>query len=202
MKWGDFQPYVMPYVIGCPAPIMEHQARLAAIEWCKETWCWTEAVEAADADGQTHYADFGVSPNKMDIHGIDLVMVGGQPYPYEDSKAGMIKAAQRPNEKNSYSENFDGLYVYPLLEAGTKIKVIACLTPSLNSTDVPRPIEKHVAWIAYGAIANVMDIPDQAFSNPSANVWRAKFYAEIQKEASRKARGAVRTSSRQGPKFL
>ena len=51
MKWLDFSPYVLPYVIGCPDPTMEMHARLAAIEFFRRTLSWREVLDAVLTDG-------------------------------------------------------------------------------------------------------------------------------------------------------
>ena len=49
MKWEDFGPFVLPYVVGCPLPTMVHHVRLAAIEFCKRTKCWARNLEPVTA---------------------------------------------------------------------------------------------------------------------------------------------------------
>ena len=49
MKWEDFGPFVLPYVVGCPLPTMVHHVRLAANEFCKRTKC-CRIISAKDSN--------------------------------------------------------------------------------------------------------------------------------------------------------
>ena len=80
MKWEDFGPFVLPYVVGCPLPTMVHHVRLAAIEFCKRTKCWARNLEPVTAF-DPHVVEIEPDSTNARILAIEGVAVDGVDWP-------------------------------------------------------------------------------------------------------------------------
>jgi hypothetical protein len=80
MKWEDFGPFVLPYVVGCPLPTMVHHVRLAAIEFCKRTKCWARNLEPVTAF-DPHVVEIEPDSTNARILAIEWVTVDGAKVP-------------------------------------------------------------------------------------------------------------------------
>lgn len=199
MQWADFSPYVLPYVIGCPYPTLELQAKLAAIEFCEKTKCWVKPLEPAQAYGQ-HLLEVDASYERARIVDIQLVQVDGVEWPILDPEVGIRRA--QANDGRAFCFPADGgVMIYPLQAVGTSVVVTASLVPTMAATSLNASLKSHIDAIANGAIARIMRIPGQPFTG-DFSMFEAIFREGIKTESSRLARGNIAVSQRATPSFM
>ena len=201
MQWSEFGPYVLPYVIGCPNPVMEAHARLAAIKFCTETKCWTKRLDPFDTDG-THTLEIDALSESARILDFDMVEVNGVVWPLLDAETGIRQAHADDGKSFCYAEDMSALRIYPLQVARTPVVVRAALVPTRQATMLADVLEEHVEAISYGAVASIMRIPGQEFSSASSQEFEAMFRERIRAESSRLARGRIAVTERAIPSFM
>lgn len=199
MKWADFGPYVLPYVIGCPYPTLELQVKLAAIEFCEKTKCWVKPLEPAQTYGQ-HLLEVDASYERARIVDIQRVQVGGVAWPIVDPADGIWRAQADDGRAFCFPAT-SGVMIYPLQPNGTSVVVTASLVPTLDATSLDASMYEHIEAIANGAIAKIMRIPGQPFTG-DAGTFEAMFREGIRSESSRLARGNIAAAQRATPSFL
>lgn len=201
MKWEDFGPFVLPYVAGCPLPTMVHHVRLAAIEFCKRTKCWTRNIGPVAAL-DPHLVEISPESPNARILAIEWVTVDGAERPVLSADTGLAKSLQPSSDKFSFSEDFSLLCVYPAMAVGAQVVTRVAMMPKLTANELPVDLEGYTQHIANGAIASIMRIPGQPFTGPAGD-FEAPFRDEIRTESARLARGQMANGhTRQTPSFL
>lgn len=183
MKWSDFEPYVMPYVIGCPLPVMEAHVRDAAIEFMQETKCWVRTLDP-ELTGTT--AEVDLVPNSalariFDVHSVKV-----------DGAASEF----------TVSPDFEFVTIHPIREPGLEVVATVAQVLKDGASQFPDEFRHYARHIAHGAIASIKRIPGQPFSGPDADD-ELRFRARIKVESARLARGQVVSGSgRSLPSFI
>lgn len=188
MQWTDFGPYVMPYVTGCPEPVMVHHVRLAAIEFCRKTLCWTEKLDPVLTDG-TEVVEMDVDAH-TNIVKPKAVFVDGVEWTLVEPIIGNSMVSEQSGERFCFTPDKKVLHLYPVQEIGVEVVVRAALCPSLKSTSCIDAIAEHTQDIAAGAIASIMRLPKQDFTNMADSaVHEAQFRGRISTVAMKVGRG-------------
>lgn len=199
MQWADFSPYVLPYVIGCPEPTLEIQAKLAAMDFCEKTKCWVKTLEPAQTYGQ-HLLEVDASYEKARIVDIELVQVDGVEWPIVDPAVG-IRRAQANDGRAFCFPATGGVMIYPLQPNGTNVVVTASLVPTMAATSLDTLLYEHIDSIAHGTIARIMRIPNQPFTG-DAGTFEMMFRECIKTEYSKLAHGNIAVAQRATPSFM
>lgn len=202
MQWSEFQPYVLPYVIGCPDPVLEHHARLASIEFCRRTGCLTRMLGPIATDGVSHAITLSPGAGLQAIK-LKSVTVDAQPWTLATTEHGHELAdAQRLDDFAFVSGNAE-IQVHPLQAAGLDVLARAVLAPTMTASTCPDDLLPYLQDIAHGAAASLMLIPAQAFTNPAhAQQEQAAFNARIATVAAKISRGNSSAKMRSRPTFL
>lgn len=171
MRLSDFGPYVMPYVIGCPLPVMEAHVRDAAIEFMQETKCWVRTLDP-ELTGST--AEVDLSPDSalariFDVHGVKV-----------------------DGTESAFTVSPDFSFVTIDLNREPGIEVVATVAQVLkdDATQLPDEFKHYARHIAHGAIASIKRVPGQPFSSPD-DADETRFRSHIRAESARLARGLV-----------
>ena len=202
MIWADFQPYVLPYVIGCPDPVLEHHARLAAIDFCRKTACMTVTLDPEPTDGFTldvqPLADTG-----LQILRLLSVTLDGHAMPLVSTAHGMELVAQGDGNEFAFSRDGVTIAINPLQDAGVQVVAHAVLGPSFASTTVPDALLPHVQDIAHGVIASIQMVPGQAFTAPDfAAAQRDMYQRRVSTVAASVSRGRAPAKMRSRATYL
>lgn len=201
MLWADFGPYVMPYVIGCPDPLMELHVKLAAIKFCTETKCWSKRLDAFETDG-TALLEIDATSDNARILDFDVVEVNGVDWPLLDADAGAMQAQADATKAFCFADDMSAINVYPLQVSGVPVVVRAQLVPAMSSTYIARELEHYAEAISFGAVASIMRIPGQTFSSSASQDFESMFRDRIRSESSRLARGQIAVTERVIPSFM
>lgn len=166
MLWRDFSPYVMPYVIGCPQPVMEHHARLTAIDWCRKTLCMTRQLDPELTSGNGHEIDIA-PPSGLQVIRVMDVAVDGREHALATALEGQRLARADAQHEFCYTPDNATLFVYPLQAAGKPVVITAALMPALGtSTGLDDDIAlEHADDIAKGIAAAILKLPRQDFTD-------------------------------------
>lgn len=202
MLWRDFEPYVMPFVIGCPLPVMEHHVRQAAIEFFRETKAWRTRLDHELTNGTTHVVDLS-APTGSTILDIEDVEVDGAGWPIVTADIGDKKIRQATAEHFCFSRDLMEMEVYPLQAADCDVTPTVSLIPSEESTGMPDAFKQYARHIAIGAISTIKALPGQDFTAADAPMYEERFKSRIRTESARLARSTVaQGGARINPSFI
>lgn len=165
-----FIPNIRMYAPGVSDPAAYFAIRQAAIEFCERTRAWRYddelSVTAEQVDGIT-------APNNSVIHDIDGVWFDGTKLTPKTPgqldvlvpawRSGATKAETKPKYVTQTELNTIRLVPFT---AGT-VKFTLFLKPSQDATEVPDfLVDQQRETIAWGALARILLIPNQSFTNP------------------------------------
>lgn len=180
---------ILPYAEGCPEPVAELHARLAAIEFCERTRCWRHIVTIAlAANGQALAA-----PDYSAIHEIETATLNGRdltPTQMTEIAVPELTGAALDGQARYITQiDPNTVSVYPF-EEGT-LRASLFLKPKNGQQfggDAANPLRdafnvvpeflaiQHGERIAAGALARVLEIKGERWSDPNmAQLYRARF---------------------------
>lgn len=202
MKWFDFGPYVLPYVIGCPDPTLEMHARLAAIEFFRRTLSWREVLDSIPAEG-SEFVELE-APMQTQIIKVKSVSLNGRDFPLVETTHGSELSRTDTGREFAFTRGNRTLVICPIQAIGTPVVVEAALAPSITSSTLPDALaQHHMQDIAHGAIASLKRIPGQVFTDPAgAQEQQALFERRISTIAAKHSRGVMAAKMRSRATFL
>lgn len=202
MNWADFSPYVLPYVTGCPEPVMEQHVKLAAIEFFRRTLSYRQVLDPVTTDG-TALVPLD-APMQTQIIKIKSVTVGDHDFPLVETSHGLELSRTHPGREFAFTQDGRTLVVYPIQPAGIQVIAEAAVAPSVTSTTLDdAQAMQHMQDIAHGAVASIKRIPGQPFSDLAGSpVHQAMFEARVSTVAAKHSRGVMAAKMRSFPKFL
>lgn len=202
MKWSDFSPYVLPYVTGCPEPVMEQHVKLAAIEFFRRTLSYRQVLDPVTTDG-TALVPLD-APMQTQIIRIKSVTVGDHDFPLVETARGFELSRTHPGREFAFTQDGSTLVVYPIQPAGIQVIAEAAVAPSVTSTTLDdAQAQQHMQDIAQGAIASIKRVPNQVFSDLAGSpMHQAMFEARVSTIAAKHSRGVMAAKMRSFPKFL
>lgn len=189
MLWRDFEPYVMPFVSGCPLPVLEHHARLVAMDFCRRTLCFTRTLEPLMAMA----ADIEMEPPRhTQIVKVKAVAVDGKEVALASHGRGNALLRSGHTGDLAFTEDNRTLFVYPVVPRA-QVVVDAALAPTLTATGLDDLIAGEYAQdMAHGIIAAIQRIPKQDFTDMAASAVSEQLYrSRITTVAAKIARGQV-----------
>lgn len=202
MKWSDFSPYVLPYVTGCPQPVMDQHVKLAAIDFFRRTLSHRQVFEPVTTDGTALV--LLEAPMETQIIKIKSVTVGGHDFQLVDTTRGMELSRTSPSREFVFTQDGNTVVVHPIQPAGIEVVAEAALAPSITSATLDDSLARqHMQDIAQGAIASLKRVPNQAFSDlAGAPMHQAVFESRVSTIAAKYARGVMSAKMRSRPTYL
>jgi hypothetical protein len=196
-----FLPYVLPSVMGCPDVMARDRILAACIDFCEQTQAWQDWLTPIDVVANTQDYTLPV-PDGAAIAGLEEVKLG-------DAR---LDPLTRADALDLYGETWDSdlrgtpagylrpddytlsLCPIPADSATGLLKVYATLQPARNATTVPDQLaEHHRETIAHGALARLLAVPGQPWSNPPlAAFYAQQFAGQIGSAAGKAAKGLTR----------
>lgn len=177
----EFLPYVEPHVAQCPRPTMERALRMSAIELCEKARVWRHNITATLTVAQNVAL---VAPAYSAIQEIEAATHNGNlltPLAYLDADPDELTGIASTGKPEFISQqSLDTVAVYPFA-AGT-LRLSVFLKPRLGQlygTDAADPLHDaynmvpdfmlahHAETLAHGALARLMAVPNQVWTNPS-----------------------------------
>jgi len=203
MQWSEFNPYVAPYVIGCPDPLIEQHARLAAIEFCRRTSCWQKTLDPVVTDGVSNLVELE-NETGLQIIKIKAVSVDGRSHPVTDSSNGLKLARSGSTQNYCFTQDNKTLHISPLQVSGIAVQVDAVLAPSRTAATLDDVIgAEYLHDIALGAITSLMRLPKQPWTDyNAAGIYSTQFTSRIATVAAKVSRGFMAQKMRSHASYL
>jgi len=165
-----FFPRLLPSVIGCSEPLAQQALLDSAIEFCSRSLAVTTTLDAVTLREGIASFEVETPTNTTIAQVLNLWFDGRQidPSPYNEATD---TSATTGEPRYFYGEDIDEVFNITLLPAPDRtvrsgVIVRAALKPTRSATTVHNILfERHAQAIVDGALAILMGIPDQSFSN-------------------------------------
>lgn len=203
----EFLPNIRMYAPGVADPTAFFAIRQAAIEFCERTrmWQFTDewAVNTDDCEGL-------LSPAGSVIHEIDKVWFDGKelrkvtPSQLDGFLPNWRSGDEKPTGQPGYvTQTEPNTMVLVPYGTGT-VRVTLYLKPSQDCDQLPDFLaDQHRETIAWGALARVLMIPNQSFTNPEMGaVFGQSFQAKLDGKSTAGITGQQRAPVRTRASFL
>ena len=202
-----FIPNIRMYAPGVSDPAAYFAIRQAAIEFCERTRFWRYedefAITSTDIDGLT-------APSGSVIYDIDAVWFNGRKLtPKTTGQLDVLEptwrsgaTAQTSTPKYVTQTEPNTIQIVPF-QTG-QLKFALFLKPSQDATEVPDfLVDQHRETIAHGALARILLIPNQSFTNPEmAAAFGMAFQQKIDGKSAIGITGQQRAPIRTKASFL
>ena len=205
MLWSAFVPYMAPYAPSCPNPLLEAEARRAAIRFFRRTRAWVEWLDPVlSKDGAVEY-DLDV-PTGADVVRVERATLGGNLISilsFRDAPKDWTRADLADQGLVS-SANRKTFVLGNSVAAGQTLQVQVALAPSLSATSLPDDLfELHGLDIANGALSAILAVPGAEFYQPDLAMRKgALFEGAINVVSVDAWRGFTASTPRVKTKFL
>lgn len=183
-SWEDFHPRVMPYVIGCPVPMVNQALIDASREFCVTTKAWRTTESFPAFTGFDAY-DFD-KPFASEVVQVLRASVDGKPLKLKNVGA-------LPRYDNEVSERDAALYrvndeqyrILPQPGAGQTVSITLALRPTESGTGVGDEVfSKFAATIAAGARAILQRMPRREWTDlAQAQIDAMRFVSDMNRAA-------------------
>jgi hypothetical protein len=197
MKWDEFSPYVMPYVIGCPIPTMVHHVKMAAIEFFRRTAAYSRTLDTSYTYGQ---ASIDIEPldSQTKISRLLSVTVDGRDFDLLEPGDGKRLMTDESTREFAFTNDLLTLTINPLQARQIPVVIDAVLVPRMDAATLSDEVAPLYAQdIAYGALSAIQRLPNQKFTNANeASVNFTIFNSRIATVAAKVSRGNAASKTR------
>lgn len=194
MNIDALYPYVLPHVLGCPSPVMEHHIRLAAIEFCNKTrWHEDECIAVNIGTGSVL-----LQPDShLEVANISKVYVDGREFGNKTRQSG-LGLLNAGSLEQFYCVVGDGeLAVNPTPAADVAVRVVATYRPTMAALVLDDALTEWRDGIASGAVHRIAALPKQAFSDAGISMFHKDLFDDAVKKAKvKKYLGSTETAPR------
>jgi hypothetical protein len=212
LRLSAFLPYIMPFAPGCPRVTAENQLRLAAIEFCERTWLWRRIVTIPVT---TNPLTIPVPPYTA-LARLEDVRLTDQRNPLEP-----VNSTEFDRDRTARPETYTQINPRELWFApfeACEVRIEMSLKPANGDeygTDAADPMQNafnvvppflmadHLEAIKAGALARILMIPDEPFTDPAtAGVYAGMFESAIFSGATRSASMKANAPKRVPARFM
>lgn len=165
--WDSFYPDVLPSVMGCPDPVMNHALLRAAQEFFRRTHVWTLWLDTIRTAGRAEY-DIPLEDNtelvklqRATLQGRQIAVIAPETLPadWKTSPSGLRSCV--------FTRDRKVLTLLPITSTAELLRIEASLQPSNSATGIPDEFfDLYVEAIAHGAKARIQRLAGTAFYNP------------------------------------
>jgi hypothetical protein len=190
--FDQFYPFIMPDVMGCPAPTIDQYLLMSAREFCQRTKAWREWLDVFTADGTTNRFDHDLT-SQQDLVATLRVLVNDSGYDEYKIKS----ARDLPKDwESGDSDDLDGNVVqidnateyaiYPLPTSGATFQMQVALKPSMTATTLPDALfDEWLEGVCSGAKARILAQSNQAWTDLNLSKYHAtKFETFVSRAAN------------------
>lgn len=203
MQWTEFGPYVLPYVSGCPEPVLEHNARLTAIDFCRRTLCDTRTLEPVFTTG---FSTVDIEPDTdTKIIKITKVAIDGREFKLAPPNLGQELVLTGSQEEFCFTSDNQTLTINPVQAEGLPVVITAALAPTLTAAELADAVaNEYMQDIAPGIISSIMRIPGQPFTGDlqTISLYAAGYGSRASTVAAKIARGMAGAKMRNHVQFF
>lgn len=196
----DILPSIMPYAPGCALPTAYFAIRQAAIEFCERTriWRFDDDFQVTTDDPDDLLAPYGAV-----VHEIEAAWFGDRKLipmttAWLDANANGWRTGSISGEPTYITQTDPNTIRIVPRQAGT-MRLSLLLKPSQDADELPDfIIDQYRETIAHGALARILLIPNQSFTNVDMGSgfgmsFQTKLNALLSKGATGQQRAALRT---------
>lgn len=170
VDFSVFLPEISHLIQGCPEPTAINAVRNATIEFCSSNW-WQETQDSVDVDdtdfpltiegttGATVVSLLGVNLDGRDLVPTTMDELDKRAHDWRENTSSL--------PTNYYQPNPEEVCLYPRLDTTLPMILRVSYAPLRSATSVVEYLYQiHLETIAAGALARLMAIPMQPWSNP------------------------------------
>jgi len=208
---NDYLANVAQIARKCPTNTLRHAYMRAFREWCQQTQWLKTNVPGSTVVGQQQYT-LGNDPN-LDIIGIYALQAtftpaGGAPQTWglapTDSNTWNPNVAPSP-QPNQYQYVPEAQFaIWPTPSTVIALVATVIITPKEDAVNIPQaPLQKYSNDIEAGALAYLLMLPGQPWSNPAAaQVYKREFQSGISNGKAEVQRGYNTGPGRARPRMI
>lgn len=197
----DLLHHVLPFAPDCPEPTAIYHLRQAAIAFCERTRIWRHAATVVATSPVVV-----VAPEHAQVYEIEEAWIGGERLERRPVKELLDWPNESPGVPRWIAESGDDAVLLVPFDAGTpgELRLSVYLKPSNEATLLPPVlVDAHARTIADGALANLLMVPNQPFSNPTlAAGFGMRFDAQANRHFAANVRGRQRAAPRAQPHWF
>lgn len=202
---ADILPHIDQYAPGCPAPTAYFGIRQAAIDFCERTrlWRYEDDFDIPGDESESITTPYGSVLHEIELVQFDDEDLEPQTTDWLDKNCRGWRANELTGQPSYVVQTEPNtLRVVPWV-AG-HINLFLWLKPSQDATELPDfIIDQYRETIAHGALARILMMPGQPFSNPNlAGTFGALFTSKLDTLMRASARGQQRGRTRTRAHFM
>ncbi len=205
-SFDSFMPKVRPWAPGVSTLAASQALRDSAIAFCERTrlWKWEDTFDVTTDD-----CIGGIFvPTGSVIHDVETVMFNGQKL---TPKTTVDLDCIRPGWRTDTTQTGTPCY-YTQIDHGT-LKLVPAgagtvylcirLKPAQDATDLPDFLDEYREAISWGALARLLTVPGQSYSNPSiAPYYDGKFTEKLDALSTKGTTGQMNAPKRTRARFF
>lgn len=197
-----FYPYVEPYLIGAPKPLLDQRLVAAAVEFCEQTHVVQQVTEPAPVNRGESEVDLELEPQTALVSVLEA-WFDRQRLALVPQQASSVQQGHYPDTDNVGTPGFalvegQTLKLYPRPALPGQVTVKMAVKPVRDARVLPDGLyEDWAQAIGWGAVAQLAQIPAQSFSNLDlAQLAALQFRAEVARATVQAAYGRMRGNLR------
>lgn len=198
-----FMPLIRPRAQGVPDPIAVNAIRQAAIEFCIRTKLW----RSTDTFYATNIDDI-VVPNESELIEVTDARFDGvalEPISFDEMNRRFpsIDWQNMTGDNPQYFTQIDigTIKFVPTCEGYVELSLL--LKPSYTAKQLPDFLVQHKQTIADGALAEILTIPNQTYTNADLAMFHSgRFNAQLDRLSSMGINGQIRAPIRSKSSFF
>ncbi len=201
--WRELHPEVLPYVPGCPDPMLDQEIRSAAIEFFRRTRVWGEWLDPVYAASSLREYDLEV-PTGSEVVRIEQATRNGALLEIEGFRSVPTDPAQRAVDGPLSITTSDRVTVWLSqgVATGDRVQMRVSLMPSRTSTGIADTLfGQYRDAMADGARHRLLRVPGPLHKPREAEEARLLFEAAIARTSADGWRGHTLVTPRAQPKW-
>lgn len=201
--WSTLFDEVLPEVSGCPQPVAVSAIRRAVIDFCQESFIYSQILDPVDIVADQRRYAFS-APADTDICAVLNLSINGVPYdpiPPDTAAATIPAWMQSDGSVRGYMEVEPGavdLFPAPADDLAQGLQVRVALKPTYTADGVEAwLLNKYRYELAEGAKHFLMMMPGRPYSNPTmADFYGRRFFNAKTDAKAAANRGVARAGMR------
>lgn len=203
-----FLPYVQPYVLACPKPVMRQAIVDAAIDFCEQTHIIQQILDPLSLEAGTREYELSM-PSRQELvmvkrawfKGTELAPAAQESVSlasaWRDDIPGVTATTGDPGEFYQVGQRSIGLHPVPAEDEDEVLTARVALKPTRNATSLEDVLyEDWVEAIRDGALYRLHTTPGQSYTDlPAAANRFAGFMQAVSKAKAQATRGRVQADT-------
>lgn len=202
-SFEDMLPHILPHAVQCTEGLALDSLRDALMRACERARLWVvddEFEQGCETDNLL------VAPKQAQLFQIDRVSAGGrclEPVTMQQLFGDQARCYTNGQPRYFAQVDAQSIAIYPV-EPGAKVRVRAFMIPAGDAEKAPKAVmDRHREMLVNGALARILALPAQPFSNIELANYRGILFEQRLDEINREfATGAQRAPLRVRARFM